>query len=93
MGFEHGLDLTGTKRDKPSACVLELDMQQQGSVNPAGGMINLLQWLNFPILPSLAHPPFNILSFLGNQGALTATVSPATPSNLMHQRQHKYISN
>ena len=36
-------------------------------MNPAGRMINPLQWLNFPILPLLAHPPFNILSFLGTR--------------------------
>ena len=49
-------------------------------------MINLLQWLNFPIFPMLPQLPFNFMNFHGNEGALGAAVSPAMfmPSNLMH---------
>ena len=61
-------------------------MRPQGSINPAGRMINLLQWLNFPIFPMLPQLPFNFMNFHGNEGALGAAVSPAMfmPSNLMH---------
>ena len=92
IGFKQVLCLKGTKTDHTSASRVRLlisivsGMRPQGSSNPAGRLKNPLQWLNFPISPSIPPSPYNIMNFLGNQGALGAAVSPAmfVPSNLMN---------
>ena len=73
--------------DNTSATPVRIRKSLKNARNPAGRINNPLQWLNFPIFPSLPPSPFNFMNFR-NQGAfkLGAVVSPAkfVPSNLMH---------